>query len=226
MKNFLFCLLAVVALVSCGNGSKSSNQTSKSNAIDSIALKDSLFKQSVIKEESNKAIANINFFTSKAEFSKQKEVFLTPLIHTISLGSAGSYTDGYLLGEYAFDDMKGNFYNDSLFNVHIIGQPINYEDYNDKIPKQCEALITILSNKYGSPNEINELPAWTTMSKNDVFFIARWNLGFKNLFVWISCSGVEYSLDFCYYVPELADKKNKGESENSNNINKEASEIL
>lgn len=218
--------MAVVALASCGNGSKSSSQATKLNAIDSIALKDFLFKQSIIKKEGHKAIANINFFTSKAEFCKQKEVFLTPLIHTISLGSAGSYTDGYLLGEYAFDDVKGNFFNDSLFNVHIIGQPINYENYNNKMPKQCEALITILSNKYGSPNEKNELPEWANMSKNDVYFIARWDLGFKNLFVWVSCSGVKYSLDFCYYVPELADKKNKSEDNNSKNINKEASEFL
>lgn len=225
MKKVLFCLLAVFMLASCGNGSKSSNKVAI-NAIDSTALEDSLFKQTVIKNEGIKAIGNIDFYISKTEYFKQEEVFLNPLRHIISLGSAGSYSDGYLLGEYAFDDMKGNFYNDSLFNVHIIGRPIKYEEYNNKMPKQYETLLSILSKKYGKPSEKNNLPEWSAMSKNDVFFIARWELGFKNLFVWVTCSGVNYSLDFCYYIPKLADKKNKNGDEESAKLNEKALETL
>jgi len=226
MKRIVFVLMVLMVFVGCNHIPNSSNINSSIIEVDSVALKDSLFKVDLIKNEGVKAIGNIDFFISEKEFNQQKEIFLRPLIHTISLGSVGSYTSGYKLGEYKFYHMNGNFFNDSLFNVHIIGDKISYDEYSTLMPKQYESLLSILTEKYGFPNEKKELPDWSYMSNNSTLALAKWNLGFKKLFVFINCFGVNYRLDFCYYVTEMEDRKNKFEEEELKNTNQKAAEKL
>jgi hypothetical protein len=219
--NKVICLVFCV-IVFCGCNNHSSN-TNTLNVIkvDSTALKDSLFKVELIEKEGIKAIGNINFYVSEKEFEKQVDSFKNPLWNK-GIGKKGLYS----LGEYQFNVIDGNFLNDSLFNVHIWGSKINYDDYEIEMPNQCNALLSILTEKYGIPNEKNELPAWSNMSNNDVKFIAKWNLGFKNLLVWVVCFGSDYRLDFCYYVPEIADRKKILEKRETKNTNQKAAEIL
>jgi hypothetical protein len=225
MKKMFLIFMLVLLFVGCENKSNP-NIAIIHVEIDSVALKDSIYKVELIKNEGIKAIGNINFYISEKEFEKQKEAFLKPLTYTINVGAAGSYNDGYILGKYRFNYIKGLFFNDSLYTVHVLGYQIEYDNYDTKMQQQYEILLSILTEKYGLPNAKNELPSWSSMSNNENILIARWDLGFKNLFVFVVCSGVYYRLDFCYYVPEMSDRKNELEKEESKNTNQKAAEIL
>lgn len=217
MKKLLFSLFAVVLIVSCVQ--KSNKQTPLEN-VDSVALKDVAFKSKLIQEEGIKAIGNIDFYISKEEFDKQQKIFKEPLYHT------NINDNGYFLGEYNFINIDGNFLNDSLLNVHFWGNTITYDEYAAKMPNQYEALFSILNTKYGLPEYKKELPEWMQISNKDAKILAEWNLGFKKILVWVVCIGSNYRLDFAYYVPEMATRKNAMEKEESIKINQKAAEIL
>lgn len=225
MEKLLLGLLAAFLLVGCVGNQNRTSLTSNIE-IDSVAIKDSLLKTNIANTEGNRAIGNIDFYISETEFKKQKEIFLKPLVHIINVGSAGSYTDGYNIGEYNFSTINGKFYNDSLFNVHISGDYIKYDNYDNKMPKQYNALISIFKEKYGVPNVLNDLPAWSNIAKNDARIIAEWHLGFKSILVWVACHGVYYDLNFAYYIPAMAKRKNDFEERASKELNSDASKIL
>lgn len=206
-------------LISCNNRPNSATSNNEVK-VDSIALKDSIFKETLINNEGNKAIGNIDFFISKEEFNKQQKLFKETLYHT------NIYDNGYFLGEYNFTNIDGSFLNDSLLNVHFWGNSIQYDEYAVEMPKQYAALITILNTKYGLPEYINDLPEWSQISNKDVRMLAEWNLGFKRLLVWVVSIGAKYRLDFAYYVPEMTTRKNQIEDEEKTKSNLKAAEIL
>ena len=161
MQKLLLGLLAAFTLAGCG-GNQNRTPLTSNIEIDSVAIKDSLLKAKIVKAEGNRAIGNIDFYISETEFKKQKGIFIKPLVKTVDVGSGGSYTDGYNIGEYNFSTLNGIFYNDSLFNVHISGGYIKYDNYDNRMPKQYNALISIFKEKYGTPNVLNGLPAWSS----------------------------------------------------------------
>ena len=218
MRRLVFILTVVAVMLAGCNNRTNTNTDTKTNVVvvDSIALK----KAELIKNEGIKAIGNINFFISKEEFDKQENLFKEQLKTT------DIYKNGYFLGDYNFWNITGSFFNDSLFNVHMIGARIQYDDYNYRMPKQYESLLSILTEKYGLPDEKKELPAWSDMSNNSTWILAEWNLGFKKLFVIINCLGVDYRLDFFYYVPEVANRKKQAEKEQTEQNNHKAVEAL
>jgi len=212
-------IICFIFLLACNNNHNAKNTAELK--IDSLAVKDSLFKAELIRKEGVKAIGNINFYISEKEFEKQKDIYLKSLSHKNEFGF-----DEYSIGEFSVLTVSGNFFNDSLFSIQIRGIPISYDEYNSKMPKQFETLMSILVEKYGNPYEKKELPEWNAMPNNSTWILAQWHLGFKDLLMYINCGGSTYSIDFCYYVPELADRRIKIEEEKSIQINKKAVEKL
>lgn len=220
MKKFLFGLFALVLVAGCVQKSTKQGQQKTTENVDTIALKDAAFKSKLIQEEGIKAIGNIDFYISKEEFDKQQKIFKEPLYHT------NINDNGYFLGEYNFTNIDGNFLNDSLLNVHFWGNTIKYDEYASKMPNQYNALLSILNTKYGLPEYEKELPEWSKVPSENVVMLGEWNLGFKRLLVWVVSIGANYRLDFAYYVPEMATRKNEIEKEESIKTNQKAAEIL
>ena len=195
------------------------------------------FKGELIKKEGTKAIGNINFFISEDEFKKQKEIFLKQLRDTVFITQNQS-NGGYKsikckLGEYYIKDIKGDFFNDSLYSITIYGDGYSNHSYPQLMPGQYKSLLSILTEKYGKPDENIELPYQPSTSIiGDI--LAKWNLGFKNLNIFLGYSyesnGDNYHVNFYYYVPEIRDRKEKIEKElkeeQSNTVNKKAIESL
>jgi len=220
MKHIIFILaIATVMFAGCNNRT---NTDTKTNVVvvDSIALK----KTELIINEGIKAIGNIDFYISEQEFKKQQKIFLQPLIRTVSLGSAGSYNDGYIIGEYKFNEIKGTFFNDSLFNVHIWGNKVDYDTYNTQMKQQYDVLLQILEAKYGLPEFSKPFPDRSTFDKVNI--LAEWDLDFKKIIVVILRFGLDYRLDFSFYVPEMAERNNKAKQIESDKKNTDAVNIL
>lgn len=207
-------------LLFCGCAGNQASKKENNMPIDSVALRDSVFKTELIQNEGNKAIGNIDFFISQEEFDKQVDLFKSPL------EAKSIYQTGYYLGDYNFWSINGAFFNDSLMNVHVRGGYIGYDLYKTQMPEQYKSLLSILKEKYGLPQYEKELPDALTVLDYGSIVLAEWNLGFKSLLVFVNCMDFDYRLDFAFYVPALTKRAKDKKMDESDKRNKEASKLL
>lgn len=238
MNSIKFITLFITLIfLSCGNTEKKQAnefQEKKEKAIkDSINLVNKIkleqkkkIKDSIINIEQNIAIGNIKFGITKKEFEKDKKTFLKKC----KLPEMEYYKNltffYYKLGEYGFSSLYGWYHNDSLYNIRLTGPIVEYDEYNRIMPDQYEALMNILTKKYGKPLKENGLPEWTKLDKGYFKRAAIWIIGNKRIEVRISCEGVKYYLNLEIFKPEVERQIQKEKEEKENKATQDALEIL
>lgn len=170
MRNFLFLLCLAALITGCGNNAK------KNKVADSLASTDSI--SSV---EESKAIGNINFFISEKEFAKQKEIFLASC-HNPKSDEEYSAALPYILGGYEFVRMDQTFSNDSLIYISLIGLVYSTNFPND-FSMRYEALLNLLTEKYGEPTIKAGLPTERQLYNNQSFPCCNWKLGNRQVII-------------------------------------------
>ena len=204
MRNITtFLILFFFVFQSCGNKEKQRTieiqEQKEKSRLDSIALVNKLKKDSLVTLQEKIAIGNINFGIDRKEYKKEEAKFLK--------------TTNSKLGSFKFR-LKPDFHNDNrgLWHLYLFGETRNHSYFNDFMLSDFKQLKTILTKKYGKPNEeyiYNNLPN------------LKWIIGNKKINLTISENNYEYTmiLKFRYQTEQ---EKNKIEQE----INKRKKEAI
>ena len=211
MKRFeLFFVVTLVLLQSCGQ-SEARKREIRVNAVrDSITTvrlienkKEQAKKDSIIHFEQGKVIGDILFGITKKEFDK-KENYFRKKCEVIDWVSGGYTSYKYKIGDYKFSQIWGDYYNEKLYFVQIIGDPIHYEDYKSRMKDQAVAIYQVFNNKYGVPNEDIGIPEWHRTEKGYSYLVSNWIVGTKKIELRVQNDGIYYHLNINIYQPEIS----------------------
>lgn len=207
----------------CGISSKKQEQLRQQQIQDSIQVVNERFEEARLKAKQAKrdsinrieekiALSDINFLISESEFNWRKKSFLNKTKHK--------------LGEYKIARFDGLFDKNKLYWIQLKGEEILYDEYEYSMKKQYQSLMNILRQKYQNPTKVKALPKWNKMNKGDYENCASWEFGEKEIDVWISCSGANYTLDLVVQRRDISDKKQKENQKKKTESNKKAVDLL
>ncbi|NEW83452.1 MAG: hypothetical protein GZ094_13945 [Mariniphaga sp.] len=223
-----FELLFVVAFILFQNCDQSET---KKREIREIAVRDSFAtikqieskkeqtrKDSIIHFEQGKVIGDIFFGIGQKEFDKKHDIFKEKCKAVIF--ASGDYKIyKYVIGDYKFSRIWGDYYNDKLYFVQIQGSQIHYENYKTEMKDQADAIYLVFKNKYGDANENKGIPEWHRTEKGYSYLVAYWIIGTKEIKLTVQNDGIYYYLNINISKPEIskqiADEKNTKEKESA-----------
>lgn len=215
MKGSSLIYIAVISLlmISCGNSSqKKTGWVSAHNLEVKMTKRDSL-----IATESDKAIANINFFISEQEFEKQKEIFYSDF----SVDGDYGLTD-YKIGDYQFFQIEGLFDDGELYAIIIRGYPVSHEYYDTDIRRRYFAIFNIFKAKYGDISFHSMIPDWHETTSGYSYTISRWELGKRWVELRISDRGTSHGVDVYIFRKDIKEKLDAAQKEEIENNAKSA----
>lgn len=203
---YLFYLPILVFQSSCQNTGTNGDKLSEAK-VDQDSLNRERRKaeqrDSILKVEEKKAISNILFGISEKEFEKQQKIFLKKSEKVDFIGDDGEKFYDYFIGNYEFISIDPLLYQKKLYGIEIKGEFIKYENYNSEMPVQKEALVEVLTEKFGAPEFVYPLKAWHTIEKDERYESARWRIGKKIINTYISNRGLYYTYDMSIFLPEI-----------------------
>lgn len=218
IRYFLFVFSLIIAL-SCGQQRKKNFEASVETAQDAPLS----FKDSLIQAEGDKAIGGIKFNTTSEKYNIDKELFL----EGCAAPENDLYNGLYALGGYRFDLVNADFYKGKLYKIELIGSSLEYAEYPNKMPQQYEALLLLLTKKYGQPTEEHGLPAWSEFSiEHKARACCWWDLGSRTIAVYVVNHGAKYYLNLASVLPEKVKEKEASEESKSQEAAKKAADLL
>lgn len=176
-------LLWMCIFASCNGNKQNSNQTD----IDSIRVVEPIDNHDSKKFfDEHKVIADLNFFITKEDFSKNERNYLSSMWREDWLAYfVGDYNAGYNPDAY--------FENDSLYYINFKGRSFDIEDYNGKLKSQYKKLNKLYTSKYGRPDfETYSFPALYDTNPGYYHELSRWDLGKKTISIRLSENSSHY----------------------------------
>ena len=161
--------------------------------------------KAVSEEEQLKAIGNINFFISEKDFKAEKEIFLKS-VHNPKSDEEFSSAQEYCLGDYEFLRLDGDFDNDSLFFVSLVGLLFS-DKYTPMFGNQYRNLLELLTAKYGRPLVHAKLPSEAQMISSKDVILAWWQLGAKNIVIHGYYENGTYLVNLESFRKDIVDKR-------------------
>ncbi len=195
--------------------------------LEAKKIRDSLLiikKDSIIKVEQNKVLADITFGMSIEEYLKKKEKFMDKTKYLEYEWSNSIFANK--IGDYKFQDIYGDFHDGKLYKIEIKGDLIHYNYYDIEMPKQVDAIKLPYIEKYGEPIKHFDIPKWHTMDNGYTYLVDRWEIGTKTIELRIERTGSYNQLYIKIFQPEVVEKiKLEIEKKEKDQINK-ATEML
>jgi hypothetical protein len=205
MKKILITMsMLIFVLSSCIN--RGNNSEAPVNAVDSVAIRDSLCKVAFIREEENKVLGDLRFLISKEEYYRNAEKYFAPY--------KGNY--GYHIGNYEFFLYRDVFFEDKLYYIQLLGSHVKYEDYDDGVPRDFRSIYDVYHAKYGDPDIRISIPANYELKTGHSYRIAEWRIGRKTVQIRLVEDRYSYRIDLDIFRSDIVDRlKEKKQSEES-----------
>lgn len=196
----IIIISALFACSLCLQTSCVSNTEKVEAEVDSIAVVDDPLakikaqRAEKFKDEADKGVGSIKFFTSEKEWNKNVDTRYYELKN-----NGPNISTVCRIGNYGFVTEYPAFHNDSLYKVHIRGDISSYDYYKHEIPANYKAALELYTQKYGEPDEKFELPAAHETSNNSLIRLASWQVGTKSIWIDLNCEDYKYNLRHYYY---------------------------
>ncbi|MGL4227786.1 MAG: hypothetical protein ACRCR3_03950 [Tannerellaceae bacterium] len=210
MKTILLMLCLASILTSC----RTKDETNHKDVIQH-----DIKSKSYSKEDQIKAIGEIDFFIPKKDFEKKRERFLSQSDNNSTIGLS------YILGKYEFLRMDGSFVNDSLIFVSLVGL-IYQSDFNTRFISQYNALYDMVQQKYGYPDEKQDLPDQIELMRDKDKICDLWMIGDKYVMIKAVYENGSYFLNFDIARMDIIKRENESRLKSENQAIKNASKQI
>jgi len=144
-----------------------------------------------------KVIGNINFGISENEFNRLYTDFLM----------SRKCTDGCYIGGFEYNKAYPNFYHDQLQSLKLVST-VSLMSYSIVASDIVTKATEVVSAQYGNANITNHLPK-TLKKEYDYAVINQWNVGDKEIVVYVERKKYEYWIDLCFTSKKLQNASNK-----------------
>lgn len=171
------------------------------NNNDSLTAK-SKYSKEFINEEQDKVIGNVLFSMDSVTAERTLSEFRKSTERHIANGLP-SGEDREFLGNFKVSTYYTHFHNGHLYDVEIIGYPINSDNYYsaDDIADDAAALINA---KYKQPDDSTLFPLRSNLSKGYFVKLFTWKIGKKEIIVSVNQSEYDwYYVGIRIYQPEV-----------------------
>lgn len=183
-------------------------------------------KDNFIIADQNKVIGDIVFGISFEEYKKMKQQFMDKTKNVDWVGSGGYKFYKQNIGDYKFNNIYGDFYNEKLYILDVEGDLIHYDKYDIEMPSQVKAIQLPYIEKYGEPNLNFDIPRWHTMDKGYTYLVSSWVIGTKKIELRIKPSGSYNRLIVRIFQPNVVEKIKQEEEIKKDEEVKKAKDIL
>lgn len=235
-KNILIICVALFIFQGCNFIEQRRKEKELENKILHEKIIEEIKRDSFLVSEEKKAIGEIMFNISEIEFNEKQDSFLNKCFkgrrdYYYTDASYKLEEDYYNLGSYGFKYITPAFNNDSLFWIYLLGKTINYDEYDKIMEREFNALVDILTAKYGNPILNYGLLSKSSIDKDSHELLCTWKIGReylekKQVDIVIHRNNQTFSLDLSIFLIEQKENSIREYLEKKKKSDEKDAEIL
>jgi hypothetical protein len=196
--------MLAASIIFCSCQKKASNSLNITHA-DSLETIQSQSKAENIgnhytDEEQKKVIGKIKFGEDESTVKRKLDKF----IKESSREKFKNFSQKYpFIGNYEFstDQNSVKFFDDQLYFMRLQGRDINYENYDEDVPKELGYIIDVIKKQYGDPYDAFPMVRWTDTKDDFSYLICYWKIGVKEIDLRVNDHGQHYTIDVDIFKP-------------------------
>ncbi|MEJ7826882.1 MAG: hypothetical protein WKF91_01755 [Segetibacter sp.] len=210
--------LLTLALLSCNTNDTTKNNSSTSLSDTASTQLKKKYSDSLIKNEENKALGDINFGMSEKEVKKLIDKFKDNNKRPHKILDEVFYD--YFIGNFEFSTIWDFYHNKKLYQLTVLGDLIMWDNYSKEVSDKISSISNVLSQKFGEPDEEKPIPQSYQMEKGFTYLIKAWNIGKKRIEVRIEDNGTSYSPQAIIFDKTIQELINRQEQAKQDSITK------
>jgi hypothetical protein len=175
------------------------------NAVDSVAIRDSLRKVALIREEEDKVLGDLRFLISREEYYRNTEKYFAPFSYPEEKDSYRS--NRYHIGNYEFFTNYYLFFEDKLYYIQLLGDHVSYNNYDYEILRNYKSIYDVFRAKYGTPDVEIAIPAPYEMKTDHSYRIAEWRIGRKTVQIGVVDKATYYRIDVFIFRSDIVEQR-------------------